>query len=44
MDFRHAGFAAGDPDLPHTAGTWEQLMTHLKQYAESGTPQPFFIL
>jgi uncharacterized protein YndB with AHSA1/START domain len=44
VDFRHAGFAADDPDLPHTAETWGQLMDRLEQYAESGTPQPYFTL
>ncbi|MCJ0872594.1 SRPBCC domain-containing protein [Streptomyces sp. AP-93] len=44
VDFRHAGFAESDPALAHSAGTWEQLMTRLAQYAETGTPQPFFTL
>lgn len=44
MEFRHAGFAADDSDLPHTAETWGQLVDRLKQYAETGTPQPFFTL
>ncbi|QDO01707.1 SRPBCC domain-containing protein [Streptomyces sp. RLB3-17] len=44
VDFRHAGFAADDPDLPHTDDTWSRLMTRLKQYAETGTAQPFFTL
>lgn len=44
VDFRHAGFADGDPGLPHTAETWGLLMTRLKQYAETGTPQPLFTL
>ncbi|MCX4404165.1 SRPBCC domain-containing protein [Streptomyces sp. NBC_01764] len=44
VDFRHAGFAADDPDLPHTDDTWSRLMTRLKEYAETGTAQPFFTL
>ncbi|WP_330248090.1 MULTISPECIES: SRPBCC domain-containing protein [unclassified Streptomyces] len=44
VDFRHAGLAADDSDLPSTAETWGQLMYRLKQYAETGTPQPFFTL
>jgi uncharacterized protein YndB with AHSA1/START domain len=44
VDFRHAGFAADDPDLEHTADTWRLMMDRLKKYAESGAPQPFFTL
>ncbi|WP_301554718.1 hypothetical protein [Streptomyces sp. P3] len=44
MDFRHAGFAADDPDLPYTAETWGRLMDRLKGYAETGTLRPFFTL
>lgn len=40
--FAHAGFAAADPMLGHTAYTWAQLMGHLKRYAESGEAGPFF--
>lgn len=40
--FRHTGFQEDDPGLPHSAYTWGQLMTALKRYAETGTPQPLF--
>ncbi len=42
--FRHYGFGEGYPeaDLGHTAQTWALVLQRLGQYAESGTPQPFF--
>jgi hypothetical protein len=40
--FTHAGFAAPDPMLGHTAYTWALLMGHLKNYAETGDAAPFF--
>lgn len=40
--FTHGGFAAADPMLGHTAYTWALLMSHLKRYAETGEPGPFF--
>ncbi|MEU6220285.1 SRPBCC domain-containing protein [Streptomyces sp. NPDC047022] len=42
--FRHTGWQDGDPGLPPAAYTWGQLMTRLKQYAETATPQPLFTL
>lgn len=40
--FSHSGFQEGDAELPMTSETWGQLMTRLKDYAETGTPNPFF--
>ncbi|MDH6134279.1 hypothetical protein P3T37_003681 [Kitasatospora sp. MAA4] len=40
--FRHAGWQPGDPGLPPAAYTWGQLLTRLKDFAETGTPQPLF--
>lgn len=40
--FTHAGFAAPDPMLGHTAYTWAQLMSHLRQQAETNDATPFF--
>ncbi|MGP4052467.1 hypothetical protein [Streptomyces sp. 2A115] len=42
--FRHTGRQPGDPGLPQAAYTWGQLMTRLKDYAETGRPPPFFTL
>ncbi|MFJ2578141.1 SRPBCC domain-containing protein [Kitasatospora aureofaciens] len=42
--FRHAGFPDSDPDMPGSAYTWGQLMVRLKDFAETGRPQPFFTL
>ena len=42
--FRHTGWQDDDPGLPPAAYTWGQLMTRLKQYAETATPQPLFTL
>ncbi|MEV0641755.1 SRPBCC domain-containing protein [Streptomyces sp. NPDC050619] len=42
--FRHTGWQPGDPGLPPAAYTWGQLMTRLKEYAETGRPTPFFTL
>lgn len=43
--FRHYGFADGysDFDLGHTAETWALVLDRLVRFAESGTPQPFFV-
>ncbi|MCP3816872.1 SRPBCC domain-containing protein [Streptomyces sp. A3M-1-3] len=40
--FSHAGFRDGEPELPMITGTWEQLMTRLKDFAETGEPAPLF--
>ncbi len=42
--FHHRGWQDDDPGLPVAAYTWGQLITRLKDYAESGTPQPLFTL
>jgi hypothetical protein len=39
--FRHAGFG-GDEEAGRVAYTWGQIMTKLKQYAETGEPDPVF--
>ena len=40
--FLHADWQDGDPGLPPAAFTWGQLMVRLKDYAETGKPQPLF--
>jgi hypothetical protein len=39
--FRHDGFS-DDAGAGHAAYTWGQIMVHLKQYAETGHPDPVF--
>jgi uncharacterized protein YndB with AHSA1/START domain len=39
--FRHDGFG-NDTDAGHAAYTWGQIMVRLKQYTETGTPEPVF--
>jgi uncharacterized protein YndB with AHSA1/START domain len=42
--FRHSGWdESGERLIGHSAYTWGQLMTTLKEYAESGTAQPLFV-
>ncbi len=41
VSFRHAGFTA-DEDAGHAAYTWGQIMTRLKEYAETGRANPLF--
>jgi uncharacterized protein YndB with AHSA1/START domain len=41
--FHHRGWQEGDPGLPPAAYTWGQLMTRLKDHAETGAAQPLFI-
>jgi hypothetical protein len=41
VSFRHAGFADVD-EAGRVAYTWGQIMVRLKQYAESGKPDPVF--
>ncbi len=41
--FEHRGFASADPMLGHTAYTWALLMGKLTAFAETGTPDPFFV-
>ncbi|MFE9255670.1 SRPBCC domain-containing protein [Streptomyces sp. NPDC006879] len=40
--FSHSGFPDGESEIPMISETWGQLMTRLKHYAESGTPDPLF--
>ncbi len=42
--FRHHGFADGYPeaDLGYTAQTWAMVLQRLAQFAETGSPQPYF--
>ncbi|MEY9965197.1 uncharacterized protein YndB with AHSA1/START domain [Streptacidiphilus sp. MAP12-16] len=40
--FRHRGWQSDDPGLPPAAYTWGQLLTRLKDFAETGVPQPLF--
>ena len=41
VDFRHAGFE-DDAETGSVAYTWVQVMVRLKEYAETGTPNPVF--
>ena len=41
VGFMHAGFDDG-ADAGHAAYTWGQIMVRLKQFAESGRPDPVF--
>lgn len=41
VDFRHAGFT-DEQEAGQVAYTWGQIMTRLKQYAETGRPDPVF--
>jgi hypothetical protein len=41
VTFRHAGFG-DDEEVGRVAYTWGQVMTRLKQYAETGTADPVF--
>ena len=42
--FRHYGFGDGYPEieLAHTAQAWAMITERLANYADSGTPQPYF--
>ncbi|MFG2868836.1 SRPBCC domain-containing protein [Streptomyces zaomyceticus] len=40
--FVHSGFPDGEAEVPMISETWGLLMTRLKDYAETGTPEPFF--
>lgn len=42
MAFAHSGFPEGEAEIPMTSETWGLLMTRLKDYAETGEPNPFF--
>ena len=41
VSFRHAGFT-DDEETGRVAYTWGQIMAKLKQYAETGNPDPVF--
>jgi hypothetical protein len=41
VSFRHAGFT-DDAEAGMVAYTWGQIMVRLKEYAESGRPNPLF--
>lgn len=41
VSFRHAGFT-DDEEAGRVAYTWGQIMARLKEYAESGRPDPVF--
>lgn len=41
VSFRHAGFD-DDIETGQVAYTWGQIMVRLKEFAESGTPNPLF--
>lgn len=41
VSFRHAGFA-DDAEAGRVAYTWGQIMLRLKEYAETGRPDPVF--
>ncbi|MEV8093187.1 SRPBCC domain-containing protein [Kitasatospora sp. NPDC085879] len=40
--FSHSGFPESEAEIPMTSETWGILMTRLKEYAETGKPNPFF--
>lgn len=40
--FAHSGFPEGEQEIPMISETWGLLMNRLKDYAETGTPNPFF--
>lgn len=42
--FHHRGWQDGDTGLPPAAYTWGQLLTRLKDHAETGTAHPLFTL
>jgi hypothetical protein len=41
VGFRHAGFA-DEEEAGRVAYTWGQIVVRLKEYAETGTPNPVF--
>ena len=42
LQFRHGGFDANNPVIPVVTPVWAQIGLRLKDFAESGTPNPFF--
>ena len=43
VGFGHRDWRPDDPMIGQVAYTWGQLMVRLKDYVESGTPQPLFV-
>lgn len=43
VGFGHVDWDPADPTIGHVAYTWGQLMVRLKQYVETGRPEPFFV-
>ncbi|MEU1286545.1 SRPBCC domain-containing protein [Kitasatospora sp. NPDC005856] len=42
--FRHGGWQPGSEEgVPAVAGTWAELLVRLKDYAQSGKVQPYFV-
>ncbi|MFJ6141100.1 SRPBCC domain-containing protein [Kitasatospora sp. NPDC092286] len=42
--FRHGGWQPGSEEgVPMVAGTWAELLVRLKDYAQSGKAQPYFV-
>ena len=41
VNFRHAGFT-DDEEAGRVAYTWGQIMVRMKEYVESGRPDPVF--
>ncbi|MFI2608162.1 SRPBCC domain-containing protein [Kitasatospora sp. NPDC018619] len=42
--FRHGGWQPGSEEgVPAVAGTWAELLVRLKDYAQSGKEQPYFV-
>lgn len=44
LHFSHGGFDPDNPVIPIITPAWAQIILRLKQYAETGTPAPFFDL
>lgn len=42
VSFRHAGFT-DDEEAGRVAYTWGEIMVRLKEYAETGRPNPVFV-
>jgi hypothetical protein len=42
--FEHDGYEPDNPVIPIVTPAWAQIIVRLKGYAETGAPQPFFIL
>jgi uncharacterized protein YndB with AHSA1/START domain len=42
LQFSHRDYDADNPVIPIVTPAWAQIIVRLKQYAETGTPQPYF--